>query len=232
MNKRLLLLASLIGVLSITSCSSSTSNNVRVNVKPSIVENKYIMENGVSTYWVVTSKNAQSKESFAASEFTYFMGLSTGYNFPMVTEKEIRTGQHYISLGVTDQFKYNFPNYNYKVLDGTQSGYFIATRGENIFIVCSDDYAGDGVLYGVYDLLTELIGYTYYHDQEIYYEKKTTINLRDYKQTFVRPSYDMRSISTVYTYTNDLHTKRLVNSYKCCCCLLEHTSQTYSLVLL
>ena len=209
MNKRLLLLTSLIGVLSITSCSSSTSNNVRVNVKPSIVENKFIMENGVSTYWVVTSKNAQSKELFAASEFTYFMGLSTGYNFPMVTEKEIRTGQHYISLGVTDQFKYNFPNYNYKVLDGTQSGYFIATRGENIFIVCSDDYAGDGVLYGVYDLLTELIGYTYYHDQEIYYEKKTTINLRDYKQTFVRPSYDMRSISTVYTYTNDLHTKRM-----------------------
>ena len=207
MKHRLLLLASLVTVLSVTSCSNSSP--IHPDDGPVVIKDKYIMENGVSTYSVVTCKNPQSKETFAASEFNYFMREATGYNFQIINEREVRSGQHYISLGVTEQFVANFPDYDYSKIDGTQSAYFISTKDENIYIVSSDDFSGDGVLYGVYSLLKDLIGYTYYHDKEIYYENKTTINLLDYKQTFVRPSYDMRSISTVYTYTNDLHTRRM-----------------------
>ena len=206
MKKRLFVFASLVAALSLGSCSSSSSGK---KDGPEIIPDKYLMENNVSTYSVVLSKNPQSKESFAASEFTYLMKLSTGYSFPVINEKEVHANQHYISLGDTEQFKANFPNFDYSELDGTQSAYFISTKDENIYIVCSDDFAGDGVLYGVYDILGDFINYTYYHDQEIYYEQKSTINLIDYKKTFVRYSYDMRSISTVYTYTNDLHTRRM-----------------------
>lgn len=208
MNKRVLLFVSLISALSLTCCKSK-NKKTEENEGPTIIADKFIMENGVSTYSVVTSKTPQAKETFAASEFTYFMKLSTGYNFALVNEKEVHGGQHYISLGVTDQFKENFADYNYSEIDGTQSAYFIATKDENIYIVSSDDFNGDGVLYGVYDLLKYFINYTYYHDTEIYYEQKSTINLYDFHQTFVRPSYDIRSISTVYTYTNDLHSRRM-----------------------
>lgn len=208
MRKRFLLLASLVSVLSLTCCRSKTSEE-ETNNEPTIIENKFIMENGVSTYSVVLSKSPQAKESFAASEFTYFMKLATGYNFSVLTDKEVRGGQHYISLGFTDQFKANFSDYDYSALDGTQSSYFVSTKDDNIYIVSSDDFSGDGVLYGVYDLLKYLVGYTYYHDQEIYYEEKSTINLLDFRKTFIRPSYDMRSISTVYTYTNDIHSRRM-----------------------
>ncbi len=208
MKKRLFVFASLIAALSLGSCSSSSSGGGKQE-GPEVIPDKYIMENNVSTYSLVLSKNPQAKETFAASEFTYFMKLATNYAFPVLNEKEVREGQHYISLGVTEQFKANFPNYDYSILDGTQSGYFISTKDENIYIVCSDDFSGDGVLYGVYDLLEDFIDYRYYHDTEIYYEEKSTINLIDYKQTFVNYSYDMRSISTVYTYTNDLHSRRM-----------------------
>ena len=208
MKKSMLLLLSIVSALSLTCCKKKNQNNEENN-GPIVIADKFIMENGVSTYSIVTSKSPQAKESFAASEFNYFMKLATGYSFPMISEKDVRSGQHYISLGDTDQFKANFSDYNYSELDGTQSSYFVSTKDENIYIVASDDFNGDGVLYGVYDLLKYFINYTYYHDQEIYYEQKTTINLLDFGKTFVRPSYDIRSISTVYTYTNDIHTRRL-----------------------
>ena len=207
MKKSILLLVSLVSALSLTCCKKKVQEEE--NTEPTVIENKFIMENGVSTYSIVLSKSPQAKETFAASEFTYFMRLATGYTFKVITEKDVRSGQHYISLGNTDQFKANFKDYNYSELDGTQSSYFVSTKDENIYIVCSDDFSGDGVLYGVYNLLKYLINYTYYHDQEIYYEHKTTINLLDFRKTFIRPSYDIRSISTVYTYTNDLHSRRM-----------------------
>ena len=208
MKKSILLLLSIVSALSLTCCKKKNQDKEENN-GPTVIADKFIMENGVSTYSIVTSKSPQAKESFAASEFNYFMKLATGYSFPMISEKDVRSGQHYISLGDTDQFKANFSDYNYSELDGTQSSYFVSTKDENIYIVASDDFNGDGVLYGVYDLLKYFINYTYYHDQEIYYEQKTTINLLDFGKTFVRPSYDIRSISTVYTYTNDIHTRRL-----------------------
>lgn len=208
MKKSLLLLATLVSALSLTCCKKKSTNEEE-STEPTVIANKFIMENGVSTYSVVIPKSPQTKETFAASEFTYFMKLSTGYSFPVINEKEVRLGQHYISLGDTEQFKSNFSDYDYSSIDGTQSAYFRSTKDENIYIVSSDDFGGDGVLYGVYDLLKYLIGYTYYHDQEIYYEQKSTINLLDFRKTFIRPSYDIRSISTVYTYTNDIHSKRM-----------------------
>ena len=208
MKKRLLMLASLVTALTLSSCAPSSSSDEQKE-GPVVIKDKFIMENNVSTYSLVLSKNPQSKETFAASEFTYFMKEATNYSFPVITEKDVRKGQHYISLGFTEQFTSNFPNYDYSVLDGTQSGYFISTKDENIYIVASNDFSGDGVLYGIYDLLEDLINYRYYHDTEIYFEEKSTINLIDYKETFVNYSYDMRSISTVYTYTRDLHSRRM-----------------------
>ena len=115
MKKRLLMLASLVTALTLSSCAPSSSSDEQKE-GPVVIKDKFIMENNVSTYSLVLSKNPQSKETFAASEFTYFMKEATNYSFPVITEKDVRKGQHYISLGVTEQFTSNFPNYDYSVL--------------------------------------------------------------------------------------------------------------------
>ena len=213
MNKNLKLFVSLIAVTSfLVSCKKKNNEeNKQAEEEPryEVVDNKFIMENSVSEYVLLLSKNPQAKEKTAANEFTYFMKLATGYNFQTVDEKSIRANQKYISLGITEQFKAAFPDYDYSEIDKTQSAYFIATSGDNIYLACSDDFDGDGVLFGIYDLLADFVGYHYYHVSEIYYEQKSEINLLDYKSKFVRPSYDIRSVSHFATYTDDVYTKRL-----------------------
>lgn len=212
MKKTLKLIFSVLSICSLVSCKKKQENNDAPKPEEpryDVVDDKFIMENGVSEYVVLLSKTPQAKETMAADEFTYFMKLATGYNFQVVDDQGIRNNQKYISLGVTEKFKSNFPDYNYSEIDKTQSAYFLSTKDENIYLVSSDDFDGDGVLYGVYDLLHDLVGYKYYHDTEVFVENKTKINLLDYGQQFIRPSYDIRSISTLYTYTNDIHSKRL-----------------------
>ena len=179
------------------------------NTGPEVVAGHYIVENNLSTYYLVTAKSAQAKEVTAAEEFSYFMEQATKCSIPTINEKNVRNSYNYISLGVTSQFKEAYPDFDYSVLDHTQSAYFIGTRDFNIYIVSGDDFKGYGVLYGVYDLLHDLINYTYYHDSEIYWDEKDTVNLLNYDDRFVYPSFDSRSISTLYTMSHDIHTQRL-----------------------
>lgn len=207
MKRKFKIFISLLSIVTLVGCNKP--NHQGGGEKPIVVEDKFIMENGVSEYVVVLSKTPQLKESTAANEFVYFMKRATGYNFQVIDDRNVRDNQKYISLGVTSQFTANFPDYDYSKIDKTQSAYFISTKDDNIYLVCSDDFDGDGVLYGVYDLLEDLIDYRYYHDTEIYYSELNTINLIDYPSKFVRPSYDIRTISTLYNYTNDVHCKRM-----------------------
>ena len=209
MKRKLKIFISLLSITTLVSCNKPQSGGSSSDDGPTFFEDKYIVENGVSEYVVLTSKTPQMKESTAANEFVYFMKLATGYNFQVVDDRNIRDNQKYISLGFTTKFAEAFPNYDYSAIDRTQSAFFRATKDDNIYLVCSDDFDGDGVLYGVYELLEDLIDYRYYHDTEIYYNRENTVNLIDYKPEFYRPSYDSRSISTLYTYTNDVHSKRL-----------------------
>lgn len=209
MKRKLKIFISLLSITTLVACNKPSNNGGKEDDKPVFIEDKYLVENGVSEYVVLTSRTPQMKESTAANEFVYFMKLATGYNFQVVDDRKIRDNQKYISLGFTTKFAEAFPNYDYSEIDRTQSAFFRATKDDNIYLVCSDDFDGDGVLYGVYQLLEDIIDYRYYHDTEIYYAKENTVNLIDYKPEFYRPSYDSRSISTLYTYTNDVHSKRL-----------------------
>lgn len=207
--KRQLLLISLASLLTITLVGCKKKEQKEVDNKPDVVAGHYIVENNLSSYYLVTSKKPQSKEMTAAEEFSFFMQQATDCYIPTITEKEVKKSYYYISLGITTQFESAYPNFDYSKLEGTQSAYFIGTKDDNIYIVSSDDFKGYGVLYGVYDLLHDLVNYTYYHDSEIYYEHKDTVNLLKYKDVFVYPSFDCRSISTLYTMSNDIHGQRL-----------------------
>ena len=137
------------------------------------------------------------------------MRQATDVDIPIINDKEVKKDYHYISLGYTSQFQETFPDLDLSEIDNTLSAYYITTQGDNIYIVSSDDYRGYGVLYAVYDLLHDLIDYTYYHDSEIYYEHKDSVNLLKYTNKIVKPSFDGRSISTLYTMNDDVHGQRL-----------------------
>ena len=174
-----------------------------------VVPDKFIVKDGLSTYFIVNAREPQSKEVVAAQELNYFMRQATTVDIPIINEKEVKKDYHYISLGYTTQFKEACPDVDLSSIDNTLSSYYITTKGENIYIVSSDDYRGYGVLYGVYDLLNKLVDYTYYHDSEIYYEHKDSVNLLKYPDMFVKPTFDGRSISTLYTMNDDVHGQRL-----------------------
>lgn len=209
MNKKFIL--PIITILALTSCKQKTEEIFEEDPVEEIeyVDGKFVVEEGLSTYYVVTSKNPQPKETVAAQEFTYFMKEATGVDIPVINDRDIKTSSNYISLGNTNQFKAAFPDFDYSKIDNRLSAYYIATKDNNIYLVTSDDYKGYGVLYGVYDLLHDLVGYEYYHDTEIYLDRTQTVKLVNYKNKFVYPSFDGRSISSLYLMSNSVHGQRL-----------------------
>ena len=192
-------------------CKEKTSETEESSVSegPEIIEGRFIVDNGLSTYYVVTPRNPMERETTAAQEFTYFMKQATGCDLPLITEREVRRNYHYVSLGATEQFNAAFPDFDWSRMEAKESTYFISTKDDNIYIVSGKDFNGDAVCYGVYDLLHDLIDYRYYHDSEICFEHTNVVPLVRYRDVLVEPSFDARSISTLYTMCDDNHTRRL-----------------------
>ena len=210
MKKRLsfaLALIMLLGCL-LSACRTPGSEDGGYGTK---LEDKYLISQGASDYVLVLPENAMQYETFAAEEFTYFVELATGCKLETVTETTVPEGKKYISLGKTNQFMAAFPEETLSEVDGTMSSYLIASKDDNIYIAGSDDHRGQAVLWGVYDILTDLIGYTYYHNDEIYYVESADVNLWQYERNVVVPSFDMRTHSTnyIYAFPNDTHGTRL-----------------------
>lgn len=207
--KNLLLLLSVSSFI-ITGCNVTGEDFVEDSKEQTeFFDNRFIVEDNMSTYYVVTSNNPLKKEETAAQEFVYFMKEATNVDFEVIKAKEVKNSYKYISLGATPQFLEAFPDFDTSDFDKSLSNYFISTKNDNIYIYSGQNYSGYGVLYGVYDLLSDLINYTYYHDTEIYYEKLDTVKLPNYKNKTVIPSFDARSISTLYTMSHDVHGQRL-----------------------
>lgn len=175
------------------------------------LEDKFLVSQGVSNYVLVLPNATLKYEAFAAEELAYFIEQATGCKLETVTETTVPEGKKYISLGKTNQFMAAFPEETLAEVDGTMSSYFIASKDDNIYITGSKSHRGQGTLWGAYDLLGDLIDYTYYHNDEIYYVKSADVNLWEYQRKIVEPSFDMRTHSTnyIYAYPNDTHGTRL-----------------------
>ena len=173
-------LIKLITFLSITSvlfsCGESTPT-VDPSLEPEVVEGKYIVNNSRTDYSVVIPKDYNKNEFTAAQTLSSYLNNSTGAKFGIVSDSDISSGMHYISLGRTSLFSNEFKGLNTSKLDDKISSYFISTRNDNIYIYSNPEERGEGTLYGVYDLLHYLVDYEYYASDEIYFTTKASINL-------------------------------------------------------
>lgn len=186
------------------------------NFEPTVVENKYIVKNSRTDYSIVIPKNANNKEKAAAETVTTYLGKSTGAKIGVITDSDVSSGMHYISLGNTSVFKKEFKDASMEKLDGKISSYFISTKNENIYIYSNPNERGEGTLYGAFDLLHYLVNYEYYAADEIYFTYETSINLLNFKDFFIEPTFDGRSIGNFHTIHNQdvCDNYRIINQYK------------------
>lgn len=173
------------------------------------IENKYLVRGGLSDYYLVIPSSPLEKESLAAQEFSYFIQESSGCSLPIISDKEAKSTYKIISFGATKQFAATCPEIDLSSLQNKQSSYFITTRLNNIYIYSGTSYSGYGSLYGAYDLLHDMVGYTYYAEGEVALAGSNTVNLWNYHDVFVAPSFDLRTVSTYYTGTHETNTTRL-----------------------
>ncbi len=210
MKRKLSFVLAMLMLVSCLLCACKPEDNTPAPLKTQLTD-KFLVQQGASNYVLVLPNYAMKYETFAAEEFAYFIEQATGCKLETVTETTVPEGKKYISLGKTNQFMAAFPEETLAQVDGTMSSYLIASKDDNIYIAGSDDHRGQAVLWGVYDILTDLIGYTYYHNDEIYYAESADVNLWQYERNVVVPSFDMRTHSTAYIYAfpNDTHGTRL-----------------------
>lgn len=159
----------------------------------SVVEGEYLYRGGVSGYTVLLRDNANFYEELAASELAQNLANATGSSISIARDGATKVKTRVISLGHTSLWDSQV-GISLSSEDIVDSGYYIKTVGNNVFISCPDYTTSSGVLYGVYDFLKDAIGYEFYAADEIYYEKTKTIPLYDYTGYIVNPTFQMRSL--------------------------------------
>ena len=165
-----------------------------------VVEGEYLYRNGISGYSVLLRDEANFYEELAATELTTNLANATGSSISVVRDSQLKSKNRIISLGHTTLWdeKVGITLSSEDIVD---SGYYIKTVGNNLFISCPDYTTSSGVLYGVYDLLEDLIDYEFFAADEIQYTEKKDIPLYDYSGYTINPSFQMRSL--VHAEMND-----------------------------
>ena len=172
---------------------SSSDESNSATQKLEVVEGEYLYRNGVSGYTVVIRDEANLYEELAASELAQNLENATGSSISIKKDSETKVKTRVISLGHTSLWDSQV-GLTLSSNDIVDSGYYIKTVGNNVFISCPDYTTSSGVLYGVYDFLKDAINYEFYAADEIHYEKTKDVPLYNYTGSIVNPTFQMRSL--------------------------------------
>lgn len=172
-------------------CNKQQEENVAPQV--TVVEGEYLYQNGISGYSVLLRDEANYYEELAATELTTNLKNATGSSISVIRDSDLKGQNRIISLGHTALWDEKV-GISLSSDDIVDSGYYIKTVGNNIFISCPDYTTSSGVLYGVYDLLNVLIDYEFYTADEIQYTKTKNVPLYNFSGYIVNPSFQMRSL--------------------------------------
>lgn len=177
---------------SFAACAEKPSESDAGN-ELSVVAGEYLYQNGASGYSVVIPDESNYYEEMAANELVLNLERATGSAISIVKSSQLKSKTRIISLGHTSLWdeKVGLTLSSDDIID---SGYYIETVGNNVFISCPDYTTSSGVLYGVYDFLNDAIDYEFFAADEVQYTKTKTIPLYDYSGYIVNPSFQMRTL--------------------------------------
>lgn len=156
--------------------------------------NKSFIQNGQSEYYVVVPNTIGAQLLFAGNELVSFIYEATGVNLKQVSENELPSGAKYISLGDTQLAK----NAEVVVPDKLNTnGFIIQTVEDNIYIKAKHEF---GVLWGVYEFLTQTVDYKCVAYDSWSLNKTSSIPLYDFDITD-NPDFEYRLANTGKYYT-------------------------------
>ncbi len=164
-----------------------------------------IISGGQTSYVLVLPDERGTYLSKAYAEFNFFMNEAAGIKLDVVFDGGLTysADSKYISLGDTSVLRASGVSVDYEAL-GNQ-GYQIDTEGKSIFISGKDR----GVLWGVYDLLGELVNYEMLHNEYYTLDKNVTeLALPDLTIKEV-PDFDYRLTSYGGIYLNETAATRM-----------------------
>ncbi len=138
--------------------SSAPSASVDSSTQIETLENKYIVEKGVSDYKIVVSDSAATYVNFAVSEFNTFFKKATSFELEVVSDEgqTFNENTKYISIGENAVQAQAGVACSDEV---TADGFVMKTVNNSIFIVGNTDL---GNVYGAYELLRYLIDWECY----------------------------------------------------------------------
>jgi hypothetical protein len=111
----------------------------------------------LSGWDIITAKDAQPSEVYAAEEFQNFFAQSSGIHLPIVQQADAANGgQHHIFIGSSPSMSAS--NVGFSTDGFGQEDFRIVVRDDNIAIAGSTQSPARGTLYGVYTFLEDYIG--------------------------------------------------------------------------
>jgi hypothetical protein len=124
----------------------------------SVVEDGYLVKDGVSAYTIVTADDLTVQERTAVTELQTLFKEATGVELRAVVASKTTYDENakYISIGRTDLVVQAGISIDMAVL-GSQ-GYALCTKGQSIFIIGQPQ----GTIYGVYELLHRTLNFEQY----------------------------------------------------------------------
>lgn len=159
-----------------------------------VIEGKFIVENGACDYAVVIPENANGTLKFASEEFVDLFREATDVKLPVYTDtnRVLDKNSKYFSIGNTSLFKQ--ASLQIKNPD-SESSVYVKTVENSVFMCGGGD---KGSLYSVYEFLSELLNFEYY-GQDCYTLDKNvaTLNLLDMDYAYT-PSFEYRVARTFY----------------------------------
>ena len=194
-----------------TAQSDSGTERQQTSVSEVINETDgYLLDKAKSDYKIILADDAALPVKIAAEEFNLFFKKATRTELPVVSDKNVKYDAESKYISLADNAYSGQAGVNGDSLKVNTDGFAIKTKGKSIFVVGKGDY---GVLYGVYQLLSYLIGFECYGiDNEYYEENISKIRLYDY-DVVSSPSFPIRpaGYGCLDTSKETLNRMRLLN---------------------
>lgn len=146
------------------------------------------VENGTTVYEIVCPAQPAAEEEAAVSELNFFFSAATGTVMPVRSDADVdfdAASSQYIVVGETRFTEENMPvDYD----EVRTSGYRIETVGKSVFI---SGATPGGTVNGVYDFLSETVGYRFYAADELRVDLVQNRMLPDFSVTEA-PDFEYR----------------------------------------
>ncbi len=165
---------------------------------------EYIVKNGKSDYKIIIPDDADQLLKTTANDIQNFIYNSTGATLPIEGDAAYTfdANQKIISLGATTIWTGCGLDLTEDMLD---TGYYMKRFG-NLLVLNAKDNLGS--VAAAYDMLGYLIGFECYAADEIYYDKKSDVDLLDFDIKFI-PTVDIRYIMSKALSGDTMYNQRL-----------------------